>query len=182
MIPTACLPFLALLFQTSQVVFDDYDWRAIAAAQMEQESACRPLAQSPYAMGLMQFTPATARDMERGLCRDLGKAKLFNPKWSITCGVRYDRYLWERMGEYQFGNERAAAALASYNGGRGWTNRDNRVCQRTSWCDPSRWFKNVELTPDRRRANWAIKENRGYPKAILIKRLGKYKQLLRLRS
>jgi len=33
---------------------------ALMAAQIEQESAWNPLAQSPYAQGLAQFTPSTA--------------------------------------------------------------------------------------------------------------------------
>ena len=143
-------------------------------AQMNQESACRPRAQSPYAAGLMQITPPTGGDLEKGLCKDQGRMRLFDPEWSITCGVRYMKWLYSRMPEYLPFWERMAATLSAYNGGRGWVNRDNRQCRRTTWCNPSKWFNHVERTPDPRRAQWAIKENRGYPRRIMYTLLKRY--------
>jgi membrane-bound lytic murein transglycosylase MltF len=143
-------------------------------AQMNQESGCNRRAQSPFAFGLMQITKPTAGDLEKGLCRDLGKAKLFDEEWSISCGVRYLKFLFGKMPEYWPFWQRMAAALSAYNGGRGWVNRDNRYCKRFTWCDPSKWFDHVENTPDPRRARWAIKENRGYVRRIQYKLLKRY--------
>ena len=178
MIPAACMPFLALVFQVSLETFPDYDFRAVAAAQMTQESYCRPTAQSPYAHGLFQITPGTAGDLEAGICRDLGTAALYDIRWSITCGIRYDRHLWNRMGEYSPQVERTGATLAAYNGGRGWVNRDNRVCARTPGCNPSLYFGHVQVHQDLRRAKHNRKENREYPDRILKKWKPKYDRIL----
>lgn len=167
MIPVACMPFLALVFAVAQDVFPEYDFRAIAAAQMTQESYCRPTAQSPYAHGLFQITPGTAGDLQNGICKDLGHASLYDIRWSITCGIRYDRHIWDRMGEYSPQIEQAGATLSAYNGGRGWTNRDNRVCQRTPGCNPSLYFDHVQYNQDTRRSKSNRKENRDYPDRIM---------------
>lgn len=42
--------------------------------------------------------------------------------------------------------ERMAFATASYNGGIGGIQADQRVCRNTKGCDPNRWFNNVEHT------------------------------------
>ena len=177
MISTACLFYLPLVVEVV-----NKEWRGdlvpLVMAQMTQESACDPLAQSPYAMGLMQITPPTASDLEKGICQDQGKAKLFDARWSVVCGVRYDIFLYRKMPEYKPAFERFAAMLSSYNGGRGWVNRDNRICRQLLWCNHHRWYDNVEITPDPRRADWAIKENRGYPRRIQKKLLPKYQEAL----
>ena len=54
--------------------------------------------------------------------------------------------------------------LSAYNGGLGWLQRDQRLtAQRGS--NPAYWWGSVERYS--RRAKWAIKENRGYPRAII---------------
>ena len=35
---------------------------------------------------------------------------------------------------------------AAYNGGVAGVQRDRRACTLASWCDPNKWFGNVELT------------------------------------
>lgn len=173
MIPSACLIYVSMVYAIVEKEWPELD-PAFIMAQMNQESGCNRFAQSPYAAGLMQFTPGTAKDMEKGICKDLGEAKVFDEKWSITCGIRYMKFLFSKMPEYLPFWERIAAAYSAYNGGRGWVNRDNRYCRKFGWCDPSKWFHHVEKTPDPRRAKWAIKENRGYPKRIMYKLLLRY--------
>lgn len=101
---------------------------ATFAAQIHQESAWRPDAQSPYAQGLAQFTPDTAKWIA-GLYTDLEGADVWNPAWALLALVRYDRWLWERLGHAANECERMAMVLASYNGGLGHVNRETRACK-----------------------------------------------------
>lgn len=167
MISTLCAFYMQTILVTAEQEWH-IDKASLLMAQMTQESACKTNARSAYAHGLFQFTPATVETMERSICKDLGPGNPYNEEWAIVCGIRYDVFLYNRMAEYSPEIERIAAMLASYNGGRGWVNRDNKVCSKLKWCDSSKWFNNVELSPDTRRAVWAIKENRGYPKRIIF--------------
>lgn len=51
--------------------------------------------------------------------------------------------------------------LSAYNGGLGWVNRDKRLVP-----NPEAWFCGVETKSNR--ADWAFKENRNYPRRILL--------------
>ncbi len=70
------------------------------------------------ALGLMQITPATARDVARKSGGSLFEIEdLGTPQVNIAYGAYYLRYLLNRFG----GDE--ALALAAYNGGEGNVNR-----------------------------------------------------------
>ena len=144
---------------------------AVMAAQVHQESAWRRDAESPYAQGLAQFTPDTAEWMAE-LYPVLDPVDVWHPQWALRALVRYDRLLWERYATpAATACDRWAFTLSSYNGGAGWVQRDRRQCrasQRCPACDPARWWGHVEDTPDPRRADWAVHENRGYPRRILL--------------
>lgn len=148
-------------------------------AQLHQESGCRTGAVSRVgARGLAQFMPATAGDMATryAACRP---ADPFEPEWAIRCR---DLYMAEQLRALRASTESDhwAMALSAYNGGRGWVLRDRAACRAEPWpchearCDPGRWWFHVELTPDPRRAAWAVKENRGYPRRILCTLAPKY--------
>lgn len=49
----------------------------------------------------------------------------------------FDKYVLDKHEAYAF-------ADAAYNGGLGGVNHERRACKLTSWCDPNRWFDNVE--------------------------------------
>jgi hypothetical protein len=49
----------------------------------------------------------------------------------------FDKYVLDKREAYAF-------ADAAYNGGLGGVNHERRACKLTSWCDPNRWFDNVE--------------------------------------
>ncbi len=135
---------------------------ASLAAQVHQESGWRPDAKSKFANGLAQFTPATA-DWIDDLYPELGPAQPFNPAWALRALVRYDRHLWERV-KAATGCDRMAFALAAYNGGLGWINREKREAALRG-LDSMLWWRNVESIC--LRADWACRENRDYPKRIL---------------
>lgn len=147
---------------------------AVLAAQMQQESSCNPKAKSPFASGLTQFTPATATDLSSKYPTQLGAADPLNPKWAIAAQALYMRDL-TRAAPGATWCDTMAFGLSSYNGGSGWLARDRAMCARVEpTCDKDRWFGNVELTPDKRRAPQFIAENRGYPQRILLTLLPNY--------
>src|SRR6056300_506138 len=158
--------------------FQEFDNRALAMGQMDQESSCRATVTAwDGGMGLMQFMPATYKDVvARGICPS-GNA--YHPEWNIDCGMRYLRYLFDRMREYMPEQEAYYAALAAYNYGRGWVNRDNRVCRKLKFCEPSRYLGNVQYSNDRRRSAKHIEWGRTYVPHV-IRRSKKYYGVVRL--
>lgn len=134
------------------------------AAQIHKESTWRPNAQSPFAQGLTQFTPATAEWIAALFPRELSPADVWDPAWSIRAMVVYNAWLYARVtGATEC--DRWAKTLSAYNGGLGWVRRDERLAAARG-ADPARWFGHVELHTAR--AEWAATENRGYPRRILL--------------
>lgn len=88
---------------------------ALIAGMIYTESRFRDGQESSAgALGLMQITPATARDIARKSGGDLFEIEdLATPQVNISYGAYYMRYLLNRFG----GDE--ALALAAYNGGEG---------------------------------------------------------------
>ena len=138
---------------------------ALLAGQIHQESAWRYDARSPYAHGLAQFTPPTASDMARWY-DDLKPADTGDPRWSLRAQAAYMCRLHKM---FDHTREPYLFALSGYNGGAGWTRRDQAQCNRARTCDYWRWAGNVSITPDRRRATWAIRENRDYVYRIITR-------------
>lgn len=136
---------------------------ATFAGQVHQESGWRADARSPYAVGLAQFTPATA-EWIGGVYADLGERQPYNPAWSLRALVRFDRFLWERN-PAATPCDRMAFALSAYNGGEGWLRREQARTAAAS-ADRLRWFGHVERHCAR--AAWACDENRDYPRRILM--------------
>jgi soluble lytic murein transglycosylase-like protein len=140
------------------------DAYAVAAGTIHQESAWNPRAQSPYAKGLTQFTPGTWEDMRR-LDPSIS-ADIWDPLAAIRAMTVYHKLLWGQLSDTPTANlNRWAFVLSSYNGGYSWVRRDQALCKTP--CNPGLWFNNVELKSGR--AAWAFKENRGYPRNILLR-------------
>ncbi|AQZ95547.1 transglycosylase SLT domain-containing protein [Halopseudomonas phragmitis] len=138
---------------------------ATLAGQIHQESAWRHSAVSPAgAQGLAQFMPATGRWMAEIYPRRLGPADPFNPGWALRAMVTYNQWHLDRIQAHTH-CEKWAMALAAYNGGLGWINRDKRLAS-ASGADPLTWFDSVErFNAGRSAANF--RENRDYPRRIL---------------
>lgn len=154
-------------------------------AQIHQESNFRATAKSKYAAGLAQFTPQTAAGMQqaypdlRVLCPVVEGCPL-DAGWAIRAMVLYDRGLWKGRGSAA-SSEQMAFALADYNGGAGWINRERAACAAApaegmpGGCAAAKYFRNVRDFCGRsmpgvpRRAAWACEENRHYPDVILNK-------------
>jgi membrane-bound lytic murein transglycosylase MltF len=94
-------------------IYGEHGWLLIKA-QMWQESRFDPEAVSPAgAVGLMQIMPATAKD--NGI-------DVHNIQDNVEFGVAYLGEQYDKLHEL-YGSDRISAALASYNGGRGYINR-----------------------------------------------------------
>ena len=144
-------------------------YTAALMAQARQESGCNPYAASRYAVGYMQFTPATGAGKIATVCRwygqpvtKAGRKRLMRRKdWSIRCGARYMAQLRKQTSPlFISGREQYAAALAAYNGGLGWIKRERRISPAKN-----RYFGGVDQVC--KRAAWACRENHAYPRRIL---------------
>ncbi len=146
---------------------------AAFAAQIHQESMWRRDAVSRVgAQGMAQFMPATARwwcELHR-LSTDECQPR--NPTWALRALVGYDRWLWDRIRNTADECDRFAMTLSAYNGGLGWVRRD-RALASSKGLDSSRYWGAVE-TVNAGRAAWAIKENRDYPRRILLQHAPRY--------
>lgn len=138
------------------------------AAQIHQESHWRPQARSPYAMGLTQFTPATAKWLPQ-VCPDVGPPDVWSPSWSISAHACYMAWLHKRVPRFRYAGplsdcSRWAFAQRAYNGGEGWLQRERLLAQ-SRGADANDW---QAVSPHRIRASWAWKENTEYPHRILL--------------
>tara|TARA_R110001592_G_scaffold363400_1_gene688158 strand:- start:26446 stop:27093 length:648 start_codon:yes stop_codon:yes gene_type:complete len=140
---------------------------ALFAAQIHQESNWRSTAKSPYAEGLTQFTPATAKWIAE-IYPDLGPAAPYSPSWAMRAMVRYDLHILARVKPWQARDiadcDKWAFTLSGYNGGPGWISRDRKQAKGTGAC-PDVWWGAVDRYSTRSAA--AFKENRHYVNRIL---------------
>lgn len=169
--PPAAEPYRRDLTREGRLQFGLEAPVATMAAQVEQESAWNPLAQSPFAQGLAQFTPSTAAWISGAYPATLSLNQPFNPAWALRALAQYDRILYDGF-PMPLECDRWAMALAGYNGGPGWVQRDRRLCGAVGGCDPDKWFEHVELHTNR--SPEAARENRGYPRRILLKLQANY--------
>lgn len=166
--PRASLRYRRDLIRNARFIWGLNAPIATFAGQIHQESAWNPNARSPYAGGLAQFTPDTAKWISGVYRKDLGDNQPYNPTWALRALVYYDLYLWDRTsGATQC--DHMAAGLSAYNGGLGWVNRDKRLAK-SKGTDPEVWFgpNGVEQFNAGRGAAF-FKENRDYPRRILLR-------------
>ena len=159
-VPLAANQYKSLLIRTARMEMGLNAPIALFAAQIHQESAWRPEAQSAYAGGLTQFTPPTA-DWAAMRWSDLEPAQVFSPAWAIRAMIRYNTFLYKRV-PFSAKCDRWAGTLASYNGGNGNLRKDIRLSGNLDY-----WWNGVENFSNR--AEWAFKENRDYPRKIIFK-------------
>lgn len=140
------------------------------AAQLHQESGWRPDARSPFADGLAQFTPSTAKWLPT-VCPEVGPPDPWSPQWSIRAAACYDAWLYRRVKPLPGAHAGAlsdcarwAYTLRGYNGGEGWLLRERRAAA-AAGRDPNDW---LDVQAIRVRAEWAHRENTGYPRRILL--------------
>lgn len=161
-IPRDCLKYRRDLVRNAREVFGMNAPVATLAAQVRQESGCRPDAKSAYAEGLTQFTPDTASWIS-GLYPELAGAQPLNPAWALRAQARYMKRLADRAGG-ETDCDNWWFALWGYNGGEGWVQRDKRHAA-AAGANPRR---HVDVEPfNAGRAPAMFRENRGYPAVII---------------
>ena len=138
---------------------------AVFAAQIHQESHWNKDAKSAFATGLAQFTPDTAEWISGAYPKSLGTNQPTNPTWAMRALVTYDKLLYDQSDAIT-PCDRMWKALWKYNGGAGWIARDEKLAAKNG--------KNprvaLEVEPyNAGRAPEMFKENRDYPRAILLK-------------
>lgn len=84
----------------------------------------------------------------------------------------FSKYAVNPMEAYAFSD-------AGYNGGNGGVNNERRACKLASWCDPNKWFDNVEKLCLKSKAalygnRSACDINRHHVKDVLLVRSTKY--------
>ena len=142
------------------------------AAQIHQESGWRSTAKSKYASGLAQFTPATAEWISKVYPASLGAPAPYSPGWAIRALIVYNRRLFGAISPLSAplpqvpDCDRWALALSGYNGGPGWVSRDRKLTAQLGG-NPDAWWGEVENHSTR--AEWAFRENRDYPRKILLR-------------
>ena len=135
---------------------------ATFAAQIHAESYWRPHAVSRVgAQGLTQFMPATAAWIATAY-PELGRAAPLDPRWAMRAMLRYNRHNAYALAPALDRCEAAAMWTASYNQGRGWTERARAA---SPW--PQIWFGATEdVNPGKSHANFL--ETRRYVRRILL--------------
>jgi hypothetical protein len=118
-------------------------------AQVHKESTFNEDAHSPFADGIAQFTPDTAADAQKlfpselkEFCEIEGGCPM-DVRWALRALVLWDRRLHTRR-SFADGDERWGFALADYNGGPGWINRERAICATTNGCNPNLYFGHVQ--------------------------------------
>jgi len=155
-IPSRCVPYVRYFINSSNPSRE--------MAQTEQESGCNPMAESPFAKGLRQFTDRTGEWMSITHCKHLGDYAPFNERWSIECGLIYMQVLEANndFGDYCFNR---TVAEAEYNGGA-WVIWELKAVDNSSLDDAQQICGKIKLHNGRKRAGWACKENYEYPEHI----------------
>ena len=172
--PQAALRYRADTIRTTRAVWGMSGPVAVFAGQIQQESGWNPAAHSSVADGLAEFTPSTATWISGAY--HLGSAEPYNPAWALRALVTYDKDLWDKVTGYPppaaTGCDHMAFTLSAYNGGIGWIPRDRRTASQFGIANTGVWFDAVELFSSR--SATAFKENRGYPRRILLTLQGAY--------
>lgn len=147
---------------------DGSDVVARLAAQIHQESSWRADARSPFAIGLTQFTPATAKWLP-SVCPAVGAPDPWDPGWSLRAQSCYMAFLLDRVTPFRYAGAMSDCtrwnfALRAYNGGEGMLNRERLATQRAG--DDANDWRDAEK--HRVRAPQFFRESIGYPRRILL--------------
>lgn len=163
--PIASLPYQRSVIREVRAQWGLNGPVSVMAGQIEQESAWNPQAKSNFAAGLAEFTPQTAAWISGAFPKELGSNQPYNPEWAIRALSIYDHELYGGIHGSAEECTHWAFTLSAYNGGSGWISRD-RGLARASGADPDVWFGQTERFTSR--SPGASKENRGYPRRILL--------------
>jgi membrane-bound lytic murein transglycosylase F len=166
-------PALARDKSASHARFDDHfrkyskhyfgvgtDWHWFKSQAMA-ESNLNPLAQSAVkARGIMQLMPATYAELQQ---KNPEFGAITDPRWNIAAGIRYDKNLWDRLGDVSNEAERRRFMFASYNAGAATIRRARQVAA-TQMGNGAEWSSIASVAP--RVPRWRHVETLSYIKRI----------------
>ena len=162
-----CLPFRKLITGHAQAQYGLSAPVPMFAAQIQQESSCRPgIVSWDNGQGLAQFTGSTI-DFAGKLFPDLGEPAPLNPIWAIPAMLRYDAWLKKQL-QAATECDGWAAALKAYNAGAGYVKRAQAAST-----EPGVWFGQTEFVQTGQSAK-NFEYSRMYPRKILIDRQPKF--------
>lgn len=189
-------PYMPSLKATIDKYWTSMEYPPTVAAQIEKESLWNPKAElcvpkgtcaREYGFGFGQLT-ITPRfnvfEEIKALHPDLRQWKYadrFDTTKQMTAIVVKDRLHFKQCLNIMLpGVDTYACGFSAYNGGYGGVTADRRLCANTSGCDPRKWFGNVERVSLKAKTAQAgygqsfFEVNRGYVKALIFERPGKY--------
>ncbi len=163
-VPQRFLTYKPQFIKAVTVIWLDMARPAILAGQIEQETCIRldhikcwnPTAKletsREYGFGFGQLT-ITKKFNAFEEVKSL-EPRLKGWKWDDRFNAQNQLYGVVSMMKRNYGifknvegnKERYAFALASYNGGIGGIQADQKLCSKTRGCNPKKWFGNVERT------------------------------------
>ncbi len=164
-IPRAALRYRDDLIREARFVFGMEAPVPLLAAQVHQESGYNPNAQSRFASGLAQFTPATASWIS-GAYPSLGPAQPLNPQWALRAMVTYDKRLRDAVKPFDTECDRYSMMLSDYNGGSTW-----RIRRQAKSEHPGNYEITSRINPGIAPSNQI--ENERYPRVII----GRWQQI-----
>lgn len=198
--------YIEVLHSELGTLWPDFQAPDVLAGQIEQETCItlehrkcwNPAAElntdREYGFGLGQLTKTSTFDAfaeakKYDSLKNWYWDDRFNPLYQLRILVLTDRNNYQTFPWAATEDDREAFMLSAYNGGKGSVLKDRVTCRFTSGCDPSRWFRNIELTSAK--SKMAIKAyggaslfqiNRNYVKRILTERRTKYTEFEQLRG
>jgi len=105
-----------------------FDWRWFKAQAIAESDLREKVESWANAKGIMQLLPSTFED----LCErypDL-KKNIYDPRWNIAAGIRYDRDLWKKWKAERPFEDRLSFTFGSYNAGFGTLLSAQKVCKK----------------------------------------------------
>lgn len=179
-VPEGAIKYIPVLKGEHQRLWPESDIK-IFMGQIEAEStwkekAIRKEPSGVISYGLMQVLDITFNEMrsKHPTLLDAEATDMLQAQWGIRAGILYDKKMWGLCSFAEGIQNRWAFALASYNGGYGWIQRDRKLTEQ-SGLDKNRWFCSVEHFS--KRSPWAFKINREYPIKI-FKFAEKYREVI----
>lgn len=163
-VPKAFLPHHETMIKVMQSTWKDVPIPTAIPALFEQETCYNPThykcwnikaelkTDREYGFGLGQLTVTSkfnAWDESKALDQRLKEWKWedrYNAEYQMIAGVAMFKRNYNIFKTAETELDRMAFATASYNGGIGGIQADQRVCKNTKGCNPNVWFGNVEKT------------------------------------
>lgn len=168
-VPERAIKYIPVLKGEHQKLWPESDIKIIAgqieAESLWKEKATRKEPSGVISYGLMQVLDITFNEMKskHPTLLDAEATDMLKAKWGIRAGILYDKKMWGLSSFAEGIQDRWAFALASYNGGFGWIQRDRKLAGQNG-VDKNIWFCSVERFS--KRSPWAFKINRDYPVKI----------------